>query len=253
MMEVWIFGEQMFRKAKIFLNWLTGYNFSDPRRNGEYRFLRHYLRNGMVVFDVGANIGEYTAYMLSVVPDLKIHCFEPVAETFALLQQRHENNPQACLNNFGLSDVEDIGHMKIYGEAYGINSLYDRRSSAASQPVYANYTKQQVTLQTLDNYVAEKNIAHIDFIKIDVEGHELKVLQGATQSLTARKISAIQFEYGSSFVDSQSSLKAIYDLVTTHGFWLYRLLPYGKWRIKSFDPVWRLENYQHSNWIALHR
>jgi len=241
----------MLRKAKIFFNWLSGYRFSDPHRNGEYRFLRYYLKNGMVVFDVGANIGEYTAYMLSVAPELKIHCFEPVSETFALLQQRHDRSPNVYLNNFGLSDVEDIGVMRIFGEAYGINSLYDRRSSVASQPAYSHYREQPVHLRTIDNYVAEKNITNIDFLKIDVEGHELKVLQGATKSLESGKISAIQFEYGSSFVDAQASLRSVYDLVTAYEFRLYRLLPYGKWRIKTFDPV--LENYQHSNWIALHK
>jgi FkbM family methyltransferase len=132
-------GERMLRKVKILFNWLSGYRFSDPRRNGEYRFLRRYLKNGMVVFDVGANIGEYTAYMLGVAPELEVHCFETVAETFALLQQRHGDNSQVYLNNFGLSDVQDIRRMKIYGETYGINSLYERRSSIAAQPEYANY------------------------------------------------------------------------------------------------------------------
>lgn len=243
-------GENMFRKAKILFNWLTGYNFSDPRRNGEHRFLRQYLRNGMVVFDVGANIGEHTAYMLSLAK-MEIHCFEPVAATFELLQQRHGHNPQVRLNSFGLSDIESIGHMKIFGEAFGINSLYDRRSAVAAQPAYAHFVEQAVTLRTIDNYMIEQELDHIDFLKIDVEGHELKVLQGAIESLASGRVAAIQFEYGSSFVDAQASLKSIYDLVTSFGFRVYRLLPYGMWPLRSFDPVWGLENYQHSNWVAL--
>lgn len=241
----------MLRKAKILMNWLTGYNFSDPRRNGEYRFLQGYLGEGMVVFDVGANTGEYTAYALSVVPDLEIHCFEPVARTFFLLQQRHGSNPRIHLNNFGLSDVDEIRTMRIYGDTFGINSLYDRRSSVASQPAYAQFKEQPVILRTVDDYVAKRSIGCIDLLKIDVEGHESKVLQGARESLATRKISAIQFEYGASFVDARASLKSIYDLLTSHQFRLYRLLPYGRWRIKTFDPVWGLENYQHSNWIAV--
>lgn len=242
---------QILRKIRLLYNWFDGYNFSDPRRNGEYWFLSHYLKDGMTLFDVGANIGDYTAYVLSLDSPVDIHCFEPVQETFAQLQSRHGQNPQVRLNNFGLSNVEGTAHMKIYGETYGINSLYERRSSVASQPAYAHYVEQSVVLRTLDQYVTEQNISRIDMLKIDVEGHELRVLEGATESLAASKITAIQFEYGSSFVDARSSLKAIYDLVTTYGFKLYRLWNYGKWNIPSFDPVWGLENYRHSNWIAI--
>lgn len=246
-----MFGVNMLRKFKILRNWLSGYNFSDPMWNGEYRFLRGYLREEMVVFDVGANIGEYATYALSVAPNIEIHCFEPAFETFKRLQQAHREKANITLNNFGLSDITGRAQMKIFGETYGINSLYERRSSRAVQPAYENYQEQEVVLETFDKYVAEKNISYIDFLKIDVEGHELKVLQGARESICAGKISAIQFEYGSSFIDAQASLKEVYDLLNANNYRVFRLLPFGKWPIKSFDPVWGLENYQHSNWVAL--
>lgn len=242
---------QVLRKTKLFLNWLSGYNFSNPHRNGEYHFLTNYLKNGMTVFDVGANIGKYTEFMLSQAPEIEVHCFEPVAETFVQLKKRHENNPQVRLNNFGLSNQEAIAHMKIYGETYGINSLYDRRSAVSAQNAYEDYIEQQVVLKVLDHYVAQHDIEKIDLLKIDVEGHELSVLKGAKESLASGVIKTIVFEYGSSFVDAQTSLQEVYDLVTQHGFQLYRLWNYGKWQIMSFEQLWGLENYQHSNWVAM--
>lgn len=67
----------MMKKARIFFNWIRGYEFGNPSRNGEYRFLRSYLKGGMVVFDVGANTGNFTDQALSLEKDLEVHCFEP--------------------------------------------------------------------------------------------------------------------------------------------------------------------------------
>ena len=97
----------------------------------------------------------------------------------------------------------------------------------------------------------EHNIEQIDLLKIDVEGHELRVLKGAKASLANGTIHTVIFEYGSSFVDAQASLKEVYDLLAKDGFKLYRLWNFGKWQVKSFEQLWGLENYQHSNWVAL--
>ncbi len=47
------------RKLRIFYNWIHGYSFGDPARNGEYHFARSYVSDGMIVFDVGAHVGDY--------------------------------------------------------------------------------------------------------------------------------------------------------------------------------------------------
>jgi len=68
----------MMKKVRIFFNWIRGYEFGDPSRNGGYRFLRSYLKGGMVIFDVGANVGDFTGQALSLENGLEVHCFEPV-------------------------------------------------------------------------------------------------------------------------------------------------------------------------------
>lgn len=246
--------DSMFRKPRIFCNWIRGYSLGDPARNGEYRFLCSYIADGMVVFDVGAHIGDFTDYVLSLGRDVEVHCFEPVPSTFERLRQRFAHHPkrtQVFLNNVGLSDRPETATMKIYGEYAGSNSLYERRSALATHPSFASFREQNVQLTTLDAYLTETTVDHIDMLKIDVEGHELKVLQGASAALSSGRIHGIQFEYGGCFMDSGATLEEAYELLSQHGYKIFRLLPYGKIRVRSFDSS--LENYQYSNWVAMRK
>lgn len=242
----------MFRKMRIFYDWIRGYNLDDPWRNGEYRFLRSYIGDGMVVFDVGAHVGDWTDYLLSLGKNTEVHCFEPVPSTFERLSQRFSHHPktsQVFLNNVGLSEKSGTAMMKIYGEYAGSNSLYERRSAIGSHPSFASFHEQKVQLITLDDYLAGAKLDRIIFVKIDVKGNELKVLQGASMALSSGRIQCIQFEYGGSFLDSGASLKEIWNILRQHGYEVFRLLPFGKIRICSFKP--QLENYRYSNWVAI--
>lgn len=241
----------MMKKAGIFLNWIRGYAFGDPNRNGEYRFLRSYLKGGMVIFDVGANIGDFTWQALSLKKDLEVHCFEPVKSTHSLLMERFSNPPaeaRLSINEVGLSDRQGEESMKIYGECFGTNSLYERRSCIAENTPFIVSKELRVAFTTLDEYVKEKKVDHIDLMKIDVEGHELRVLKGATASLSIGFIYCIQFEYGGTFRDSGARLGDVFALLQGNGYMLYRILPFGLFPVRTFHAG--LENYKYSNWIA---
>jgi hypothetical protein len=86
-----------------------GYMNTDPVRNGEYRFLaewanRHRMKTGRrpVVFDIGANEGDFTAQVLALFNDVEVHCFEPNPLTFARLKARFGNESRVVLNHCGL-------------------------------------------------------------------------------------------------------------------------------------------------------
>ena len=137
----------------------------DPRRNGEYRFLRTYIKNEMIVFDVGANIGEYTEYLLDNCQQLEIHTFEPVKETFEELKKRIttlENKSNIYFNNFGLSNLKAEKEIYIYGKFAGVNSLYLLPPSTNIEAT----GKVRIELDTLDSYVNKMKIDRIDLLKM---------------------------------------------------------------------------------------
>ena len=229
----------IYQKIKLLPDALKGFLFSDPQRNGEYKFLGSYIKDNMLIFDVGANTGEYSEHILSFNRNVVIHCFEPVSKTFKALEKniKCKNSQNLFLNNYGLGDKASQVEMFIYGENAGSNSIYysDYHANKSN-----GITKELVQLTTLDEYIKEKNITKIDFLKIDVEGHELNVIKGGTNTLKAGIVKCVQFEYG---IEEMFKILAKYDCR------IYRLTPWGKIKVKKFSP--NLENYKHSNYLAI--
>jgi hypothetical protein len=91
----------LYKICKRYVDQYNGDNDSDFRSNGELRFMRSVLPDCTVVFDVGANIGDWAAMAASINPSATLHCFEPSKPTFQRLQERVPAN--VTCNNLGLS------------------------------------------------------------------------------------------------------------------------------------------------------
>lgn len=239
------------KKLRTGYNYLIGYNLSDAKRNGEYRFIKSYLKPSMVYFDVGANSGYFTKDVLGFVEGCEVHCFEPVPSTFDALTDNLSGKDNVTLNNFGLSSKNTTMTIHMFGEGHssGMNSVH--REDLGPDVGIQKTDSVDVEMQTLDQYVENNSVSHIDYLKVDVEGDEINVIRGAKESIAKGVIDVIHFEYGATFIHANATLKQVYELLEPNGFSLYRLLPYGKKRVKSFDAVYGVENFQHSNWVAI--
>jgi FkbM family methyltransferase len=144
-------------------------------------FLERHLAPGDIVLDVGGNVGYIAAVAASRVgSDGEVHSFEPLRECFARLDALQRLNPQARIfcNNFALGAEE--GTLSI-----GFDPAGESRN-ATLVPGYNTPARYDVPVRRLDSYVREC-IAHperVKAIKIDVEGFEFAVLQGAERFLS---------------------------------------------------------------------
>lgn len=155
-----------------------------------------------IIFDVGAS---YDSIFINE-EDLEVHYFEPFEDSFNKLKELPKNK-KCNINNMGLSD--ELHQLPYFAEG----SLFDRNMS--------KNILQYCDTTTGKEYCTKHNISNIDFLKIDVEGMETKVLRGFGNILSNTKY--IQFEYGVGLRDAGSNLKEIFDCLSPHGFKTFHL------------------------------
>jgi FkbM family methyltransferase len=235
----------LYRFCRRVVDYHRGENDDDMRANGEMTFMSRRLPSASVVFDVGANVGGWTACALGINARAEYHCFEPSSETFAALQ-RHGWPPNVRLNHSALGAENGSRILHVVGHELGVNSLYERRGAGAIAQ-----RLETVAVDTVDRYCADRGIAAIDFLKIDTEGHELAVLEGASGMIRDGRIGAIQFEYGGTYIDARIWLRDVWDLVgrLNPAYRFYKLHPDGPRPVDAYRQT--LETFQYSNWAIV--
>ncbi len=145
------------------------------------KWVRQIVKPGMVVADVGANFGYYTIQLSKLVgPKGKVYAFEPSSRFRKRLIDHLERNQ--CANVL----VADCG----LTESTQVRELYYGDSSATLLSMGGKVLDtEMVQLRRLDDYVAERKIERIDFMKVDIDGYESHFVEGAEQTL--RKFSPI--------------------------------------------------------------
>lgn len=233
----------LYRFCRRYVAHYNGENNEDMQSNGEFRWLREVIPQCKVVFDVGANVGDWTGLALGVNPQLRVHCFEPSITAFQRLQSRSFPAEQVLLNRCGLGATEGEMALYLFSAESGLSSLYPRKGIGKSQTRI-----EHVRMDTLDSYCQRRGVDHIDLLKLDVEGHELRVLEGSASMLAGGRVRRIQFEYGGTYIDARVLLKDMFDLLTSYGYQLSKIYPRGLRPFKGYHQT--LENFQYQNWVA---
>lgn len=139
------------------------------------------LKDIQMVFDVGARADvDY----LRLKPDIELHAFEPAPPFFKELVEAVDKtvgSGKIYLNNFGLGDVEGTFFYDINRQAF-----FEGECPVVVKSV-------EYVVKTLDWYIQECDIKRIDFLKIDVEGYDFKVLLGGKKAIPLCKY--IQYEH----------------------------------------------------------
>ena len=157
--------------------------------------LGQYLKSSEpVFFDVGANQGFYSLELRASFPNAQIFAFEPNPHTFKILESKLNHSKDQCYC-LGLGCISKKEIIYTYS-----NSLVSQHASlykaALSELRHASeLTSMEVQITTVDDFCLKYQINHIDFLKIDTEGNEMDVLQGAARMLAENNVSIIQFEF----------------------------------------------------------
>ncbi|MGH2687005.1 MAG: FkbM family methyltransferase [Actinomycetota bacterium] len=137
----------------------------------EVAIARRWIPEGGVALDVGAHVGFYTVLFASLVgPTGRVIGVEPVSFNFAALE-RNVN-----LNEFGWVDLVHAAASDHTGT--GQLSTQTGQTALGSLDLQREGTAIDVPLVRLDEYLRDRGVDHLTFVKIDVEGHERAVLRG---------------------------------------------------------------------------
>lgn len=216
--------------------------------SGEAQFLRRYLTAlgpSPVVFDVGANRGEYALAVQGIKPEARIVAFEPnpeLAETLAPL-----SGPRLRVVNAACAAA--AGESVLYTDAEAAGSGFATLASEtlALRPVSA-VAQHKVRTLRLDDFIRDEGIATVDLLKIDAEGHELEILRGARQALDRGAIAALQFEFNAGHALARVFLRDFKEALPAYRF--FRLAPRGLVDLGAYRPeTWEI--FLQQNIIAL--
>lgn len=188
--------------------------YGDYEGDVQMNWLRQWLKNGGVVVDSGANIGQMLLYMAPL-PGVEVHACEPLPSALSWLKECLSNYPnwKVSVVNKGLSEIEKKLPIQV-----------DGTKSTARMDWYIDKKNPSITIDVipLDKYTSEHNIGRVRLWKLDVEGHELPALRGAERSLREKRIEAVLVEV------SESTRYSVIEFLSTVGYETYSIRRQGK-------------------------
>ncbi len=181
-----------------------------------------------VVFDVGANVGQTARTLRLLFPAATIHSFEPFPESYDVLCLSLGGDPRAHAHNLALSDTTGSSQFNV-NRNKATNSLLssDPEATRFRGDNLRTETQIKVSTQTVDDFCREQNIPHIDILKLDVQGGEYAVLQGAGRMLSTQSIDLIYMEMimGPAYIGQRSFI----EYLTFLDSYRYRLFGIYNW------------------------
>jgi len=248
-------SQSALEKITDFLQSLMGIGLGgDVHNSGEKSILEFLISNFQepyYIFDVGSNKGQYLELAIHTLKSRKyeIHCFEPSKYTFDCLLQKAQAHLSSTIyfNNIALGDKS--GELNLYYDQAGSGGASFTKRNLGHFDMNFNQS-EIVKTSTLDEYCMNCKINRINLLKLDVEGHELDVLRGASEMLRNDKVDMITFEFGGCNIDTKTFFQNYYYLFKDYKMNIFRVTPSGYlYPINSYREI--LEQFRTTNFVAM--
>lgn len=184
----------------------------------EYEFYTKYIKEGMKIIDVGAHTGENMAIFSRLTgPMGHVYCFEPIPPTYERLSKvvHAMGKKNVRLFHLALDRTKGVVNMQYFGfeksslsrlQYLGSPKTLGNRNEGENQEIGELFS---VRTETLDAMINKLEIDYVDLLKIDVEGHEINVLEGARSAFTEKRIRCCIFEFAGNQKNVEQSIEII--------------------------------------------
>jgi FkbM family methyltransferase len=249
---VFFFGRPIFEKLNRCLFYASSRglgirNYTSSKISGEQYVCNKYIANiaSPLVFDIGANKGNWSKSVIKSNPNSIIHLFEP-----STVNSIHLNSLSGNVVINYVAVGSNSGTMPLYDYEDNIGSEHASLLDGVIDGLHKKPSiNHQVEVITLDQYCFKNKISCIDFIKIDTEGYEYQVLLGATETL--KKVRFLQFEFNEMNILGRVFFRDFFEILSSE-FNIYRMLPTGLIHIKDYS-AWHCEQFVFQNILAVNK
>lgn len=184
------------------------------------RLIQRLLKPGMIFFDVGTHVGQYTLLASQPVGETgEVHGFEPDPVTYGWFVSNVKRNGLTNVRANQLALAGQPGTLALY-----LSTVSDVGSNSLRKPRHFSGEVCEVEAVTLDSYMERHRVPRVDVMKIDVEGAECEVLSGAGALLSRddKPFMILEFEEARQLA-FQSSCAKLAALLTARGYELFRI------------------------------
>jgi FkbM family methyltransferase len=216
----------------------------------EVRTLKFFTQSlglsGVQVLDVGANTGQYGLEVISTIPGVELHSFEPSSLAFEKLNHLAGSHQNWYVYNIGFGSANTSDEL-FFAESGSASATLLRQEKVFGRE--ESFKSESVQIRVLDDFLDENIQINANVLKLDIEGYEMRCLEGAVNSIAKFRI--IQFEFGEVNVDARIFFRDYWNFFSDRGFEVYRVTKRRPIRIYKYSED--LETFSVTNYLAVRK
>lgn len=199
-----------------------------PSQTEDWVNLARFLRpsEGIFLLDIGANVGNFTADFLENFKNSRSVCFEPMSATYKQLAARFQDNPRVVTHHCAISSLDGNAEMHVENDST-LCSLVEYTEDANAAYRAGAPQLEQIECKRLDSFPYRKGAERL-FVKIDVQGFEVEVIRGASQTLASADAVLIECSFAEEYKGKEPSFSLACSLLRECGHYPIVFQDYGR-------------------------
>ena len=206
----------------------AGYRIVRPPRVTTCKQERQLVRQAIdtsshrIMIDGGANIGGYSEQLIKAYPNIELHVFEPSKTNIDILHKKFSSNLKVKINHCALGKM--TGQATLYTDQYGSFAASLTKLDTLCTEHNLNLQEKTKVIKFSEYYLKHLNGKIIDLLKLDIEGHEMYVLEDCEKIID--NIKCIQFEFNAPQISTRFFFKDFWLFFKKHNYIIYKMDPY---------------------------